>query len=935
MALEINHVYIGAWVALVAGLSLSTFGLLWSSLFILYALLFILGFFLVLGYWGYTQSTERMALTEHAHLLSSRPGLQTILEKVWESNKTSYKMDKRLTGSSIIDEPLQEVLQFFFRDFVHGWYYQISTDEGFLYDLRHTLQRALIAFANRSKDVEWVSFLTTRFVDDITNHLKIFRKARQRLEKLQKDGEETVDIENLFFQIEAEMENDICRDKICLADKREKEYLCDISEMLLYLLLPPEDFHNKPFRYFFREVIATCVLLPTAQLVCDPDYINQTVVWLCKESTFTKDAFLTIISEGLSSGDDVQAVKNKVDVEIAKLRAHDSETSGAADVAVRQQLSSLLFVKKLCHAKEHHLEYEDLVSDNPEGPDKLFVPSQPVPVLPLHILLQDNIALSYFIEFMNSMNGQVYLYFWLAVESFRVTAEQQLSVSMERQLSQDSSSSLRKLPIAADLGDLRTAAKSIFDQYLSEQADAKVDLPKDMVKKTWKKVSQEEPCPDCFDEAQKWVFEILGQDQFYTSFLNSQTYMRCLIELDVLKERSEDGDVDTASIVDDDLDICSVSSSDRIFPDEPVLGEKLWSSDDDLRLTASINQIGLCKDNGKTYAVYAISVFRATQEGTNSWTIYRRYSDFDDLHMHLKNKFGPLPNLLLPGKRTFRNMDKDFLEKRRAALDSYIQTLLSTDFLDKYPGMFEVVANFLEHGKYAREKGQFARKVDNMKHSVHNVSHAIKTVPLGLSGGMQKIFTNKQTGRQGLKDDAAEFSAEIDFEDDDNIALRVLLLLMDEIFDLKDRNLWLRRRIIVLLRQIIKTTYGDRINRKIVESVNWMTSAEQIAEYVKMFRESFWPGGVLAESAPERASDIKLRTRVAAKTKMYGSIPDDLKRFLGTEVTLDGICRVFDTFQYTSLNKRLMYLLCEGMLEQLFPDNKFSEIFRKIHAKST
>ncbi|EDO37622.1 predicted protein, partial [Nematostella vectensis] len=872
--------------------------------------------------WGYTQSTERMALTEHAHLLSSRPGLQTILEKVWESNKTSYKMDKRLTGSSIIDEPLQEVLQFFFRDFVHGWYYQISTDEGFLYDLRHTLQRALIAFANRSKDVEWVSFLTTRFVDDITNHLKIFRKARQRLEKLQKDGEETVDIENLFFQIEAEMENDICRDKICLADKREKEYLCDISEMLLYLLLPPEDFHNKPLRYFFREVIATCVLLPTAQLVCDPDYINQTVVWLCKESTFTKDAFLTIIS----SGDDVQAVKNKVDVEIAKLRAHDSETS---DVAVRQQLSSLLFVKKLCHAKEHHLEYEDLVSVN-----KLFVPSQPVPVLPLHILLQDNIALSYFIEFMNSMNGQVYLYFWLAVESFRVTAEQQLSVSMERQLSQDSSSSL-----PADLGDLRTAAKSIFDQYLSEQADAKVDLPKDMVKKTWKKVSQEEPCPDCFDEAQKWVFEILGQDQFYTSFLNSQTYMRCLIELDVLKERSGN--------------FMSQLEQNLLFG-FPVLGEKLWSSDDDLRLTASINQIGLCKDNGKTYAVYAISVFRATQEGTNSWTIYRRYSDFDDLHMHLKNKFGPLPNLLLPGKRTFRNMDKDFLEKRRAALDSYIQTLLSTDFLDKYPGMFEVVANFLEHGKYAREKGQFARKVDNMKHSVHNVSHAIKTVPLGLSGGMQKIFTNKVCLLQyrlliTQRSSFVFFRLLIPLcesycftplikpqvDDDDNIALRVLLLLMDEIFDLKDRNLWLRRRIIVLLRQIIKTTYGDRINRKIVESVNWMTSAEQIAEYVKMFRESFWPGGVLAESAPERASDIKLRTRVAAKTKMYGSIPDDLKRFLGTEVTLDGICRVFDTFQYTSLNKRLMYLLCEGMLEQLFPDNKFSEIFRKIHAKST
>lgn len=39
------------------------------------------------------------------------------------------------------------------------------------------------SFIFRSKDVEWVNFLTTRFVDDITNHLKIYRKTKQRLEK--------------------------------------------------------------------------------------------------------------------------------------------------------------------------------------------------------------------------------------------------------------------------------------------------------------------------------------------------------------------------------------------------------------------------------------------------------------------------------------------------------------------------------------------------------------------------------------------------------------------------------------------------------------------------------------------------------------------------------------------------------------------------------
>lgn len=51
------------------------------------------------------------------------------------------------------------------------------------------------------------------------------------------------------------------------------------------------------------------------------------------------------------------------------------------------------------------------------------------------------------------------------------------------------------------------------------------------------------------------------------------------------------------------------------------------------------------------------------------------------------------------------------------------------------------------------------------------------------------------------------------FQVDDNIPLRVMLLLMDEVFDLKERNQWLRRNIKNLLQQLIRATYGDTINR--------------------------------------------------------------------------------------------------------------------------
>lgn len=36
-------------------------------------------------------------------------------------------------------------------------------------------------------------------------------------------------------------------------------------------------------------------------------------------------------------------------------------------------------------------------------------------------------------------------------------------------------------------------------------------------------------------------------------------------------------------------------------------------------------------------------------------------------------QYGHISGLLLPGKRTFHNLDKKFLEKRRIALDAYLQ----------------------------------------------------------------------------------------------------------------------------------------------------------------------------------------------------------------------------------------------------------------------
>lgn len=73
---------------------------------------------------------------------------------------------------------------------------------------------------------------------------------------------------------------------------------------------------------------------------------------------------------------------------------------------------------------------------------------------------------------------------------------------------------------------------------------------------------------------------------------------------------------------------------------------------------------------------------------------------------------------------------------------------------------------------------------------------------------------------------------------------------------------------------------------------------------------------------------------VAQILTSFNAIPDDLKRIIGSDTTRRGMLCVFEMFQHQALNRRLVYVLMEGMLASLFPNNKFCELFRQWHAPS-
>lgn len=64
-------------------------------------------------------------------------------------SSNSERQDRRVTGSNLIDEQLQNVVTLVVRDFVLTWYTQLSDHQAFISELHRTIQHSMVVLANR------------------------------------------------------------------------------------------------------------------------------------------------------------------------------------------------------------------------------------------------------------------------------------------------------------------------------------------------------------------------------------------------------------------------------------------------------------------------------------------------------------------------------------------------------------------------------------------------------------------------------------------------------------------------------------------------------------------------------------------------------------------------------------------------------------------
>ena len=174
-------------------------------------------------------------------------------------SQTHKPYKHRTVVSRSVDKTIQEVFDFFIRDFCLSWFHDLGKDEAAFVDLLiEELWTVTANVVDRLKCVDTVKFLSSDVVDILSNHFQKLRLSDTR----------NFSDNALPFVLHP-----------CLKSRADElEYLRKASEVLLYCLLPPKNSRCPSMRYLLREILAFSTFQPLADMLCDPDYINQTLL---------------------------------------------------------------------------------------------------------------------------------------------------------------------------------------------------------------------------------------------------------------------------------------------------------------------------------------------------------------------------------------------------------------------------------------------------------------------------------------------------------------------------------------------------------------------------------------------------------------------------------------------------------------------------------
>lgn len=222
------------------------------------------------------------------------------------------------------------------RDYVDSWYKRhISDTEEFAQYVRWTIYNALRRLNHSLKTIDWEQFFLNFVAPNSLIQMRMFKRARENAHKTSKaslnlnlssattfriqlqtlmnavesyQASSELNLIEQFFDIEVDAEKDICRDTISTSSSdHELDFLREMSDLLCFYLLPTNTFNCPSVRCFIRviqrahffelfyfplsvlfrlnkEILANILIKISIEKMSDPDYINQSILYLVSSS---------------------------------------------------------------------------------------------------------------------------------------------------------------------------------------------------------------------------------------------------------------------------------------------------------------------------------------------------------------------------------------------------------------------------------------------------------------------------------------------------------------------------------------------------------------------------------------------------------------------------------------------------------------------------
>ncbi|KAL4785091.1 PXA domain-containing protein [Aspergillus varians] len=346
------------------------------------------------------------------------------------------------------------------------------------------------------------------------------------------------------------------------------------------------------------------------------------------------------------------------------------------------------------------------------------------------------------------------------------------------------------------------------------------------------------------------------------------------------------------------------------------------------------------EEDGREFAMYVVEVQRnaGEQMPAASWAVARRYSEFHELHHQLRMRYPSVRQLEFPRRRMVMKLQKEFLQKRRLALEAYLQNLLLLPEVCRSRDLRAFLSQraIIPRNETPRDGETkdlvtriYTSVADGMDDFLGNfgvldqLSIAGQNL-ISAATSQQQSSTVVTAPDSGLTtEDAvttAEAEAELNAFEDRELEpfIKPICDLFLETFELNKGNNWLRgRAVVVVLHQLL----GGTIERKVREGARSLFQDEHLLRYLKLAKDTLWPGGVLRENKVRTASE-RLKSRTEASLVLATLVPDLAGNVVGRANAQAAARRLFATLNNQRLNSHLIFTLLDEIVLVLFGGEK-------------